>query len=141
VLRFLNKLQPLGLLALRVVLGIVFIAHSYHYVFAGMAGPKHMVESFGYPWWAAYLSKYTEFFGGILVIFGLLTRVWAVGLVIDMIVAIDKVHWKSGLLGENNYQLPMVLGAIAFALIFFGAGPISVDALLGRRRGAASRKT
>ena len=139
-MRFLNKLQPLGLLAMRVILGIIFIAHSYRYVFGGMAGFKHMVEGFGYPWWAAYLSKYTELLGGILVIFGLLTRLWGLGLAIDMAVAIDRVHWKSGLMGENNYQLPIALAAIAFALIFFGGGPISLDAMLTRRRSSAGRK-
>jgi putative oxidoreductase len=139
-LRFLDKLQPVGLLAMRVILGIIFVAHSYHFVFGGMGGFKHMVEGFGYPWWAAYLSKYTEFFGGMLMIFGLLTRFWAVGLAIDMAVAIDKVHWKSGLLGENNYQLPICLAVMAFALIFFGAGPISLDAMIWRRRASSSKK-
>jgi putative oxidoreductase len=139
--RVLDKLQPLALLVPRVALGVIFIAHSYHYVFGGMAGPKHMVEGFGFAWWAAYVSKYTEFFGGILVIFGLLTRLWGIGLVIDMAVAIDKVHWKSGLLGENNYQLPLALASIAFALICFGAGPLSLDAMWrGKRRTPAVKK-
>jgi putative oxidoreductase len=139
--RLLDKLQPLALLVLRAVLGIIFIVHSYHFVFGGMSGFKHMVESFGYPWWAAYLSKYTEFFGGILVILGLLTRFWGVGLVIDMAVAIDKVHWKSGLVGENNYQLPIALGAMAFALIFFGGGPLSLDAMWRRRPPVGAKRT
>jgi uncharacterized membrane protein YphA (DoxX/SURF4 family) len=43
------------------------------------------------------------------------------------------VHWKSGLLGNGGYQFPLAIAAIAFALIFFGAGPIALDHI---RRGA-----
>jgi uncharacterized membrane protein YphA (DoxX/SURF4 family) len=52
-----------------------------------------------------------------------------------MIVAIAKVHWKNGLTGQGNYQLPMALAALSLALIFFGAGPIALDAIIGRGRG------
>ena len=58
---------------------------------------------------------------------------------IDMIVAIAKVHWKHGLVGEGNYQLPLTLAALGLALILFGAGPIALDAIIGRGRGGSRR--
>jgi putative oxidoreductase len=139
--RLLDKLQPLALLLLRVALGTIVIVHSYHIVFGGMAGFRHMVAGLGYPWWTAYLSKYTEFFGGILVIAGFLTRLWGLGLAIDMTVVITKVLWKNGLTGQGNFQLELALAAIAFSLLSFGGGPLSVDAMLWRRRRTPVKKT
>jgi putative oxidoreductase len=78
-----------------------------------------------------------EFFGGILVVVGLLTRLAAFSIFIDMFVAITKVHWKNGLRGQGGYEFPLALAALAFALIFFGAGPISLDALIWKGRAKA----
>ena len=136
-MRFLDKLQPLGLLAMRIALGAVMIVHGYPKV-TGIHGTEKFFASIGLPWWSAYLSAGAEFFGGILIIIGLLTRPAAVALLIDMIVAIAKVHWKHGLVGEGNYQLPMTLAAVCLALIFFGAGPIALDAVIGRGSGRKS---
>jgi putative oxidoreductase len=132
-LRFLDRLQPLGLLALRVVLGIIMIGHGYGKVFhGGLAQHVHRVASLGLPGWLAYLSAFTEFFGGILIIAGVLTRFVSLLIIIDMAVAIWKVHWKNGLFGKGGYELPLTLATIAFALIFFGAGPIALDSIRGR---------
>ncbi len=133
-MKILDKLQPLGLLGMRIALGAVMIVHGYPKV-TGIHGTEKFFVSVGLPWWSAYFSAGTEFFGGILIILGLLTRFFGLALLIDMIVAIDKVHWKHGLVGDGNYQLPMALAALSLALIFFGAGPIALDAIIGRGRG------
>jgi putative oxidoreductase len=136
-LRFLDRLQPLGLLVLRLVLGAIMVAHGYGKVFGGLHKHVELVASLGMPGWLAYLSTATEFLGGILLIVGLFTRVAALAVCIEMAVAILKVHLHAGLLGQNGYQFPLALAAIAFALIFSGAGPISLDWLFtgggGRR--------
>jgi putative oxidoreductase len=137
-MRFLDKLQPLGLLAMRIALGAVMIVHGYPKV-TGIHNVEKFFGSIGLPWWSAYLSAGAEFFGGILIIIGLLTRFFGLAQLIDMIVAIAKVHWKHGLVGEGNYQLPLTLAALSLALIFFGGGPIALDAIIGRGRGG-SRK-
>lgn len=137
-MRILDKLQPLGLLAMRIALGTVMIVHGYPKV-TGIHGVEKFFSSVGLPWWSAYFSAGAEFFGGILIIIGLLTRFFGLALLIDMIVAIDKVHWKHGLVGEGNYQLPMTLAALSLALIFFGAGPIALDAVIGWGRGGSRR--
>jgi len=131
-LRYLDRLQPLALLVLRAVLGIIMIGHGYPKVFGGLSHHVQMVGNLGLPGWLAYFSAAAEFFGGFLIIAGLWTRFAAAAILIDMMVAIAKVHWKKGLLGNGGYQFPLTLAAIAFALIFCGAGPIAVD---GIRRG------
>jgi putative oxidoreductase len=128
-LRYLDRLQPLGLLALRLVLGTVMIGHGYGKVFGGLSRHVQLVTSLGLPGWWAYLSAFAEFFGGILLIVGLLTRVASLAILIDMFVAIWKVHWKNGMFGKGGYEFQLTLAAIAFALIFFGAGPIAMDAI------------
>ena len=108
------------------------IAHGYSKVFGGMHKHAEFVASLGIPAWLAYLSALAEFFGGILLLVGLLTRLAALAITIDLAVAIAKVHWKNGLTGNGNYQLPLAIAVGTFALIFLGSGPVGLDWLLGR---------
>jgi putative oxidoreductase len=130
-LRHLDRLQPLALLVLRLVLGAVMIAQGYPKMFGGLSHHVQFVSSLGMPGWLAYCSAAAEFLGGIAVILGLLTRCASLAILINLCVAIGRVHWKNGFLGNGNYQFPLALAAIAFALIFFGAGPIALDHLRG----------
>jgi putative oxidoreductase len=137
-LRQLDRLQPLALLVLRLVLGTIMIAHGYSKVFGGFSHVHDMVQHLGFPGWMAYLLAGTEFFGGILMIAGLLTRFVAVAMLIDMSVAIWKIHWHNGLKGPGGFEFPLSLAAIAFSLIFFGAGPIALDSM---RKGSVRAKS
>ena len=139
MLRFLDRLQPLALLVLRIVLGAIMIGHGYPKVFGGLPEHAQHVTNLGLPGWLAYCSAAAEFFGGILLLVGLFTPIAALAIFINMSVAIWKVHWKNGLLGSGGYQFPLSLAAIAFALIFLGAGPIALDSI--RRVGRGSVKT
>lgn len=132
LLRYLDRLHPLALLVLRLALGAIMIGHGYPKMFGGLEHHVAMVNKLGLPGWLGYLSAAAEFLGGILVVAGLITRLAALAICINMAVAIAYVHWSGGLLGEHGYQFPLSLAAIAFALIFFGAGPISLDALIWR---------
>jgi len=134
-LRFLDRLQPLGLLVLRLVLGAVIIAHGSHKVFGGLGKHAAFVATLGVPAWLGYVSAFTEFLGGILLVAGLLTRFAALAVCINMLVAVFKVHCHQGLVG--GYEFPLSLAAIAFALIFTGSGPISLDWVFGRGGTAA----
>lgn len=129
VLRYLDRMQPLALLVLRLALGAVMVAHGYQKVHGHLHEFSATVRSLGLPAWLGYVSAFTEFLGGILVVLGLFTRAAAFAIAIDMYVAIAKVHWKHGLVGAGGYEFPLALAAIAFALIFFGAGPIALDAV------------
>lgn len=126
-MRYLDRLQPLALLVLRLVLGAIMIGHGYPKVFGGLSHHAQFVSSLGLPGWLAYLSAAAEFLGGILLIVGLLTRCASLAILIDISVAIAKVHWKNGLMGKGGYEFTLALAVMAFALIFFGAGPIALD--------------
>jgi putative oxidoreductase len=134
--RFLDRLQPLALLVLRVVLGVIMIAHGYHKVFGGLSHHVETVRNTGLPGWLAYCSAGAEFFGGILVLAGLFTRLAALAIFINMSVAVWKVHWHNGLMGGGGYEYPLSLAAISFALIFLGGGPIALETI---RRGGSGR--
>jgi len=132
-------MQPLALLVLRIVLGAIFIGHGYHKVNGHMQEFANYVASLHIPRWLGYVAACTEFLGGILIVMGLFTRVVAVGLLIDMVVAIFKVHLPHGFIGTGGYEFPLSLAAIAFSLIFFGAGPIAVDGVRGGGGGSFPR--
>ncbi len=119
----LNRLQPLALLLLRLVLGTIMVAHGYHKVFGGFHHHMDMVGSLHIPRWMAYLSAGTEFFGGIAIILGLFTRFFSLAFLIEMSVAIWKVHFKNGLTGNGGFEFPIALAAMAFALLCFDGGP------------------
>lgn len=134
-MRFLERLQPLGLLVLRLVLGAIMIAHGFPKAFGGVHHHVEFVRSLGIPGWLAYLSIAAELGGGILLVVGFLTRFVALCALIDMLVAIFTVHFKNGFMGQGNYQFPLALAAIAFSLILFGSGPIAIDWLWGSKGG------
>lgn len=126
-MRFLDRLQPLALLIMRLALGAVMVAAGYHKVFGGLHRHAQLVASLGLPAWTGYLSAFTEFFGGLLVLLGLFTRVAAFAICINMSVAIWKVCWHNGIMADHGYGFPLALAALAFALIFLGGGPIAFD--------------
>ena len=75
-----------------------------------------------------------EFFGGIALIVGLLTRLAGLGLAFVMLGAILFVHLRAGLFLPNRYEFALsLLGAVTF-LVLAGAGSYSLDALIERRR-------
>jgi len=73
--------------------------------------------------------------GGLLLVFGLFTRVFALLLFIEMCVAIFAVHWKHVAWWDvKGYELPLACGAISLALAAFGPGRISIDRAVFRDR-------
>ena len=131
--KYLDRMQPLALLVLRLVLATIMIAHGAQKVFGGMPRFQGLVSNIGFPAWMAYLSAAAEFGGGILVLLGVLTRFAALAITLDLAVAIVKVHVKAGLRGPGGFEFPLAVVAIAFALIFLGAGPISLDSIFSGR--------
>jgi putative oxidoreductase len=141
---WLNRLEPCATLAIRLVLGAIMLAYGYHKVVP--QGALHnfvrLVGHLGLPSWLGYVAAYTEFFGGMLLVVGLLTRMIAFGVAIDMAVAIAKGQLHGGLTGPNSFSLPLACLALAVMLVTTGGGPLALDNLFGkggRRRPAAAR--
>ena len=135
-MRNLEKLKPLALLLLRLGLGIIFVYHGYPKLFGNTRAAMQGFEHMGFPGYFAYVAGVIELFGGIMLIFGLFTRVAGLLLAGEMAVAIWRVHLPEGPITQvKNYEFPLALAVAAFALAAMGAGLISLDhAAFGDRR-------
>lgn len=138
----LNKITTtaagLDTLSLRIGAGIIFAAHGSQKLFAwfggyGLEGTAGWMASIGLEpgMLMATLAGSAEFFGGLLLIVGLLVRPAALMLAITMIMAIVTVHLSNGLFMSNNgYEFALALLVISVSLMFRGAGSYSVDRVL-----------
>lgn len=127
----------LGLLVLRLAVGFSFFMHGYQKVFTnGIAGVTQGFTQMGIPLpgIAAPFISFLELIGGIALIIGVLTRVFGFLLACDMFVATVMVHLKNGFLGQGGFELTFLLGMMSLALALAGAGALSVDAAMARRR-------
>jgi len=128
--------QSWGITILRVVTGIVFLAHGWQKLFGmGFHGVAGFFGAIGIPLpaVAAVIVTLVEFLGGIALIIGLLTR-WAAALNgFDMVVAILVVHLKNGFLKPGGFEHPLIMLAACIALVMLGPGTASVDGALAKR--------
>ena len=126
-MKSLNSLQPLGLLVLRVCLGLIFFSHGYPKLAHSSKGMQEFFVLHGLPGYFLYISGVLEVFGAILLVLGLFTRAAALLLAIEMGVAIWKVHSTGSYLAVHNYEFPLAMLAGSFALATVGAGLLSLD--------------
>ena len=127
-----------GALALRIPVGIIFVAHGALKLFGwfggyGLEGTGQWMDSIGLSPGIimALLAGAAEFFGGLALIVGLLVRPAAAVLAFAMLIAIFSVHIGNGLFMSNNgYEFGLALLAVSVSLLFSGAGRASVDRLL-----------
>lgn len=120
---------------LRVPTGIILAAHGSQKLFAwfggyGLEGTGQWMESIGLApgFLMALLAGSAEFFGGIALILGLLTRPAAALSAFTMVIAIFSVHVSNGLFMSNNgYEFALSLLAITAALAMQGGGKLSLD--------------
>ena len=131
-----------GLALLRTAVGTVFVAHGAQKLFTfGLAGVAGAFGQMGVPLAgiAGPAVAFVEFFGGLALIAGLLTRLAGVGLSAVMLGALLLVHLPAGFFLPNGYEFVGTLLAAAAALSLTGPGAFSVDALIARRRGEPAR--
>lgn len=137
----LEKLKPLALLLLRAALGVIFVYHGYPKLFTHARETVQAFAHMGFPSYFAYLAGVIEFFGGILLIAGLFTRVAGLLLAGEMAVALWKVHMiLLDPLVVHNYEFPLMMAVGAFTVAALGAGVVSLDQALFREGGKAPRK-
>jgi putative oxidoreductase len=132
---------------LRLVLGIVFLPHGLQKVFGWFGGSGYSATMSTFengmhiPAVFAFLAIAAEFLGAIGLIAGFLTRIAALGLIIEMLVAIFKVHrnngffmnWSGKQAGEG-YEYHLLVIVVGVAIMILGAGAFSVDGMLYRRK-------
>jgi putative oxidoreductase len=124
----------IGLAVLRVAVAMVFINHGRQKLFVyGFAGVTGAFTQMGVPFPGVMgpLIGLLEFFGGIALLFGFLTRLLAVGFVVEMLGAILLVQMKRGF---SAFELEFLLLGSSVALFLAGGGRFSVDALLAGRK-------
>jgi putative oxidoreductase len=122
-----------GIMLLRVVVGIVFLAHGSQKLFTmGFAGVGRYLAGVGVPapMPAAVVVTLVEFLGGAALVLGLATRPAALLLAFDMLVAILTVHLPNGFFAPRGVEFPLSLLAANVGLVLTGAGAASLDAVL-----------
>jgi putative oxidoreductase len=125
----------LGLLLVRVALGVVFVMHGWQKVTTiGHAGFAGFLASMGVPFPAAFAAIViaVELGGGIAMLAGLLARPAGLLLAVNMVVAGTMVHLKNGFFLPNGFEFTFVLMLLGLAVTAAGAGAYSLDAWLFR---------
>lgn len=135
----LNKLMQsnagYGITVLRIVLGIVFMAHGSQKLFGafgggGLEGTAKWMASIGLEpgYLMALLAGLGEFGGGLLLVLGLLTRAGAFLTAIVSLVAMFSVHMSNGFfMGQNGIEYVLVLFAASIAILIEGSGKCGLD--------------
>jgi len=143
--KLVNTSNDLTLTVLRVVLGAVFFAHGAQKVLGWFDGHvfsetmAFFTQVMKIPAPLAFLAIAAEFGGGAALVVGFLGRVAALGILVNMVVAIATVHARFGLFmnwtgkqpGEG-FEYHLLAIAIALAILVRGSGALSIDRLLTR---------
>ena len=134
-----EQVAPLSYPLIRVTAGLLLLPHGAQKLFCLFGGDIGATAGLfakvgiqpALP--LAYLLGCVEFFGGLLMAIGLLTRVAAAGIVIMMAVALLQVHLGNGFFWTKlGFEYPLFRGLVAFAIFLRGGGELSVDRAIGR---------
>jgi putative oxidoreductase len=137
-------------LPLRLIIGYGFVAHGWAKLSRGPEGFAKLLEQIGAPLpeATAWVSTLIEVAGGLAILAGAFVAVVSVPLIVMMLVAMFTVHLRYGFsaintigltaagpqFGPPGYEVNLLYVAGLLALILLGAGPLSIDRLLARRK-------
>jgi putative oxidoreductase len=136
--RFFERLQPIAMFLLRIVLGCAMISASWHKIvphggfhgnniFSAIEKWNSSVVHLGMPAWLGTVAALVEFLGGFAILAGLFTRVFGVLLTLTLIVAIAKVTYPA----YDASKYPLAIGMLALVAVAFGPGALALDNRLG----------
>lgn len=134
----------LGLAILRIVLGVIFVAHGYPKIAGGVAGTAQFFGQLGIPLagFFAWVITLLEFFGGIALVIGFLVTPIALLLTFHMLVGIVLVHAPNGFYvigpGQGGIEFSLLLVAGLLGLVLAGPGMAALDSRAGGTREAVS---
>lgn len=126
---------------MRVVLGILLLAHGISKFQMGLGNVAAWFASAGTPGFLAYIAGWLELIGGILLILGLFTRYVSILFTVMLLGAIATMKLPLGLLGNGQmtgYELDLAYLMLTVYFIFAGPGSLSIDKVLfGKGKAAA----
>src|SRR5262245_3776287 len=127
-----------GILLLRLTVGLAMAAHGSQKVFGwfggyGPDGTGQFLEAFGFRPGRRYAlaAVFVELVGGLFLALGFLTPLAAAMIASLMVVAAVTVHWKNGFFSPSGYEFNLVLGVAALRLAFPRPGALSIDHVAG----------
>lgn len=133
---FYEAMMPVAATFVRVVVGIMFLMHVSVKLKIGAAAvaANFMAKNGLEPALLfAYAAIALEIVGGICLIVGLFTRLFAAALAIEMLIALLFVHLPKGYAaGGGGYEYVLLIGAVCFVIAMRGGGPYSVDRMIGK---------
>ena len=144
------KFRQWSLTIFRLVIGVIFAYHGYLKLFvpggfkmtagfmAGLFGVSSIAGA-----WIAFLVSAVEFAGGVLLIVGFLSKWTSLLLIIDMLIALYKVHINKGfLIANGGSEFVLLLIFSLFVILLNGSGSISLDrAVFGDDEPKPNRKS
>jgi putative oxidoreductase len=148
--RLYAPLSPYGIALIRICLGLIIARHGYPKLFEGGAAglAASMMPKIGLEpallW--AYLVGVTEFVGGLMLAFGLFTRIAAAALMIEFMVIVFVVKFANGFFAftpqaiqpgfkgmtAGGFEFEMFLGLCCLGFFLAGGGKASIDTAIGR---------
>lgn len=140
-----SRFRGTALLFLRVVTGVIYVAHGYVLKIHGDAAVSDFAGFLGSlsvpsPEFFAYLVVTIEIVGGLALIAGLWTRTAASATALVALFTILLVHAQNGFFVSNNgYEFPLLLLASGIVLATIGGGRYALDTLLGKHSGGSDR--
>jgi len=136
----------LGLLAMRLMLGAVFVFHGSQKLFGafggyGLDGTAGFMENLGLPlpYLSALSAGLTEFLGGLGLAAGVLPRLSGLGLTVTMLVASFSAHAGAFSAQADGMEYPLTLAVVALGLALTGPGALTLGGVLGRPRREGGR--
>ena len=129
-----------ALLVARIIVGIIFVAHGSQKLFGAFGGPG-LAGVVGMMGPMGYLVTVGEFFGGLGLIVGFLSRFSAAALIVIMLGAIAMVHGKNGFFAPTGFEFNLALIGLLAPILIVGPGRFALGHLLPLPKAAGSGRT
>lgn len=138
-MKFLDQLEPIGLLFLRAALAIIFVYHGFPKLAHATPDMQQFFVAHGLPAFFVSVAGVLETFGGFLLLLGLFTRPVALLLGLEMLIAIWKVKLAPDVVFVRDFEFEMLICGACVALACLGAGMASLDFLVFKERRTRKR--